>query len=171
MISRQLTTTISKRFASGQSLLSNELTLRNIKGEKLTGSDLFKGKKVVVVGIPGAFTPTCSLKHVPSFVEKAGELKQKGINEIYCVAVNDHFVMKAFGENLKTEGKVTLLSDSDGSFTRTLGLEADLGAAGLGKRSKRYALVVNDGKIEQENVEPNPGQADITTAEAVLKKL
>eukprot|EP01098_Paradermamoeba_levis_P005192 TRINITY_DN2207_c0_g1_i2.p1 TRINITY_DN2207_c0_g1~~TRINITY_DN2207_c0_g1_i2.p1 ORF type:complete len:189 (-),score=79.32 TRINITY_DN2207_c0_g1_i2:114-650(-) len=160
-----------QRNAVGQSLLGSSVSLRNEKGEKLDGNALFKGKKVVVVGIPGAFTPTCSTKHAPPYVQKADELKQKGVSDIYVVAVNDHHVMRAFGESLKNNGKISFLADSDASFAKTLGLDIDLSAPGLGHRSKRFSLIVNDGKIVQENVEPNPGQADVSTVENILKQL
>jgi peroxiredoxin len=132
--------------------------------------DLFKGKKVVVFAVPGAFTPTCSMKHLPGFVERAAEIKAKGVDEIVCMAVNDAFVMGAWGDSQKAHGKVRMVADGNGELTRALGLELDASGFGMGKRSQRFALIVNDGKVEQVLVEPGPG-LNVSSAESVLGKL
>src|SRR5260221_1236833 len=132
--------------------------------------DFFKGKKVVLFAVPGAFTPTCSAKHLPGFVEKAAELKKKGVDTIACLSVNDAFVMNAWGKDQKTEGKVQMLAEGNGGFTRAVGLEMDASGYGLGKRSQRYALVVCNGVAKTRKVE-NPGGFDVSSAEAVMKAL
>jgi len=132
--------------------------------------ELFKGKKVVLFAVPGAFTPTCSMKHLPGFVEKADALKAKGVDEIVCMAVNDAFVMGAWGDNQKAHGKVRMVADGNGEFTKALGLELDAKGFGMGMRSQRFALIVKDGKVEQVLVEPGPG-LNVSSAESVLGKL
>jgi len=132
--------------------------------------DLFKGKKVVLFAVPGAFTPTCSMKHLPGFVEKAGDIKAKGVNEVVCMAVNDAFVMGAWGDNQKAHGKVRMVADGNGEFTKALGLELDAKGFGMGLRSQRFALIANNGKVEQLLVEPGPG-LNVSSAESVLGKL
>ncbi|RDY05061.1 Peroxiredoxin-2E, chloroplastic, partial [Mucuna pruriens] len=120
-----------------------------------TVSELTKGKKAVLFAVPGAFTPTCSLKHVPGFVEKSGELRAKGVDTIACISVNDAFVMKAWKEDLKVNDEVLLLSDGNGTFTRTIGCELDLSdkPVGLGVRSRRYAILAEDGVVKLFNLE------------------
>ena len=132
--------------------------------------DLTKGKKIVVFGLPGAFTPTCSAKHVPSYVANIDKLKSKGVDEVWCVSVNDAFVMGAWGKDQKADGKVVMLADGNGDFTRAVGLELDATANGLGKRSKRYAMVVDNGVVKTLNVEA-PGAFEVSSAEAILKGL
>ena len=132
--------------------------------------DFFKGKKVVLFALPGAFTPTCSAKHLPGFVEKAAEIKGKGVDAIACLSVNDAFVMNAWGKEQKAEGKVQMLADGNGDFTRAVGLELDGSGYGLGKRSQRYAMVVQDGVVKALNVE-KPGSFEVSSAEAILKAL
>jgi peroxiredoxin len=132
--------------------------------------EFFKGKKVVLFAVPGAFTPTCSAKHLPGFVSSAGELKAKGVDEIACVSVNDAFVMDAWGKNQNTDGKVTMLADGNGEFTAALGLEMDGSGFGLGTRSQRYALVAEDGVVTALNVE-QPGAFEVSSAEAVMASL
>jgi peroxiredoxin len=132
--------------------------------------DLFKGKKVVLFAVPGAFTPTCSAKHLPGFVQNADKLKQKGIDAIACVAVNDAFVMEAWGKSQSTDGKVMMLADGSAHFAKALGLDLDLMDKGLGMRSQRYAMVVNDGKVEKLFVEA-PGKFEVSSAEHVLGEL
>ena len=104
--------------------------------------ELTKGRKVVLFAVPGAFTPTCSMKHLPGFVEKAGELRAKGVDEVVCLSVNDAFVMGAWGKDQGANGKVRMLADGNGEFTRALGLELDASGFGMGQRSKRYAMIV-----------------------------
>ena len=132
--------------------------------------DLFKGKKVVLFAVPGAFTSTCSMKHLPGFVEKAAAIKAKGVDEIVCMAVNDAFVMGAWGDNQKAHGKVRMVADGNGEFSKALGLELDAKGFGMGMRSQRFALIVKDGKVEHVLVEPGPG-LNVSSAESVLGKL
>ena len=132
--------------------------------------DLFAGKKVVVFALPGAFTPTCSAKHVPGFVQNFDALKAKGIDTIACVSVNDAFVMGAWGKDQKSDGKVRMLADGNGDFTKAMGLEMDGSRFGMGKRSQRYAMIVDNGVIKELNVE-EPGAFSVSSAEHVLKQL
>jgi peroxiredoxin len=135
----------------------------------ITVSELTKGKKVVLFAVPGAFTPTCSMKHLPGFVEKSGELKAKGVQEIVCLSVNDAFVMGAWGKDQGCGGKVRMVADGNGEFTRAIGLELDAQGFGMGKRSKRYAMIVDDGKVEHVLVDES-GLKE-SSAESVLGKL
>jgi glutaredoxin/glutathione-dependent peroxiredoxin len=133
-------------------------------------AELFRGKKAVLFAVPGAFTPTCSDHHLPGFVEHAAELRAKGVELIACTAVNDAFVMAAWGKERAVDGAVTLLADGNGDFARAMGLETDSSAFGMGKRSRRYAVVVEDGVIRSLRVE-EPGKLEVSTAEAVLAEL
>src|SRR5437899_11183080 len=132
--------------------------------------EIFKGKRVVLFAVPGAFTPTCSMKHLPGFVAEAGKIRAKGVDDIVCVAVNDAFVMGAWGKSSGASGKVRMLADGNGDFTRALGLELDASGFGMGKRSQRYAMIVQDGKVKELLVEPGPG-LNVSSAESVLGKL
>ena len=136
----------------------------------VTVGDLFKGKKVVLFAVPGAFTPTCSMKHLPGFLEKASAIKAKGVAEIVCLSVNDAFVMGAWGTANNAKGKVRMLADGNGDFTKAIGLTLDASGFGMGARSQRYAMIVKDGKVEHLLVEPGPGLA-ASSAESVLAKL
>jgi glutaredoxin/glutathione-dependent peroxiredoxin len=136
----------------------------------IDSEEFFKGKKVVLFAVPGAFTPTCSAKHLPGFVEKAADLRAKGVDTIACIAVNDAFVMNAWGKDQKADGKVQMLADGNGDFTRAIGLELDGSGYGLGKRSQRYAMVVQDGVVKTLNVE-KPGSFEVSSADAVMKAL
>ena len=136
----------------------------------ITTDEIFKGKKVVLFALPGAFTPTCSAKHLPGFVEKVAELKAKGVDEIWCISVNDAFVMGAWGKQQNTDGKVLMLADGSATFTKQLGLELDLTGPGMGIRSKRYAMVVDNGVVKALNVEA-PGAFEVSSADAILKAL
>ncbi len=136
----------------------------------VTVGEIFKGKKVVLFAVPGAFTPTCSMKHLPGFVEKADEIRAKGVDEIACIAVNDAFVMGAWGQANNTKGKVRMLADGNGTFTKALGLEMDGSGFGLGQRSQRYALIATDGKVDALLVETAPG-LNVSSADSVLSKL
>ena len=138
--------------------------------EQVNSDAYFAGRKVALFSVPGAFTPTCSAKHLPGFVEKADELKAKGIDEIACTAVNDPFVMGAWGKASGVEGKVTMLADGNGDFPKAVGLEMDGSKFGLGQRGQRFSMVVNDGVVEQLNVEA-PGQFEVSSAEYMLGKL
>ncbi|MGA7778414.1 MAG: peroxiredoxin [Paraburkholderia sp.] len=128
------------------------------------------GKRVVIFGLPGAFTPTCSAKHVPGYVKHAAQLRAAGIDEIWCVSVNDAFVMGAWGRDQHTSGKVRMMADGSAAFTRALGLEQDLSARGMGIRSQRYAMVVDDGVVKTLNVE-TPGKFEVSDAESILATL
>jgi peroxiredoxin len=148
-------------------------TLMQMKGgspQPVKTDDLFSGKKVVLFALPGAFTPTCSAKHVPGFVQHADELKEKGVDAIACVSVNDAFVMGAWGENQKAGDKVMMLADGNGDFTRTVGLEMDASKFGMGKRSQRYSMIIDNGVVKELNVE-EPGAFSVSSAEHVLKQL
>ena len=134
-------------------------------------SDVFPaGKKVVAFAVPGAFTPTCSAKHLPGFVEQADAIKAKGVAEVVCISVNDAFVMGAWGDASNTGGKVRMLADGNGELTAALGLVLDGEGFGLGKRSKRYAMIVDGGKVSELMVDPGPGLTN-SSAESVLEKL
>lgn len=128
------------------------------------------GKRVVIFGLPGAFTPTCSARHVPGFIENAEKLAAAGIDEIWCVSVNDAFVMNAWGRDLQTSGKVKMIADGSARFTRALGLDQDLSERGMGIRSQRYAMVVEDSVVKTLNVEA-PGKFEVSSAESVLATL
>jgi peroxiredoxin len=132
--------------------------------------DFFKGKKVALFAVPGAFTPTCSAKHLPGFVEKAADLKKKGIDTIACVSVNDAFVMDAWGKSANVGDKVAMLGDGNGEFTKAMGLELDAAGNGMGNRSQRYAMVVDNGVIKQLYVE-QPRAFEVSSAEHMLKNL
>lgn len=136
----------------------------------VTVGELTRGRKVVIFAVPGAFTPTCSMKHLPGFVEKADALRAKGVDEIICLAVNDAFVMDAWGKAQGATGKVRMVADGNGELTRALGLEMDASGFGMGKRSKRYAMIVQDGKVVELLVEP-AGGLNVSSAESVLGKL
>jgi peroxiredoxin len=140
-------------------------------GPKPVSSDeLFAGKKVALFALPGAFTPTCSAKHVPGFVQKSEELKAKGIDAIACVSVNDAFVMGAWGKDQGAGDKVMMLADGNGDFTRAVGLEMDGTKFGMGKRSQRYSMIVDNGVVKVLNVEA-PGAFEVSSAEHMLGQL
>lgn len=128
------------------------------------------GKKIVIFGVPGAFTPTCSAQHVPGFVQHLDAFKAKGVDEIWCMAVNDAFVMGAWGRDQKAGGKVRMMADGSADYTKKLGLEFDLTARGLGMRCQRFAMVVEDGVVKHLAVEA-PGKFEVSSAEAVLQAL
>ena len=134
-----------------------------------TSADYFAGKRVALFAVPGAFTPTCSARHLPSYVEKAAELKGKGVDEIACISVNDPFVMAAWG---KADGSsdIVMLADGNGQFADEIGLAMDGSKFGMGKRSQRYSMLVNDGRVEQLNVE-QPGEYQASSAEHLLEQL
>jgi peroxiredoxin len=137
--------------------------------EAVQVADYFKGKRVALFSVPGAFTPTCSVKHLPGFVEKAGELKAKGIDEIVGTAVNDPFVMGAWNK-ASGSADITMLADGNGDFAEALGLTMDGSAFGLGKRGQRFSMVINDGTVEQLNVESG-GEFKVSSAEYMLEQL
>lgn len=133
-------------------------------------SDMIKDKKIVIFGLPGAYTPTCSAKHVPGFVQHADQFKAKGVDEIWCVSVNDPFVMGAWGREQQTQGKVRMLGDGSAEFSKAIDLTLDLTARGMGLRSNRYAMIVENGIVKKVSVE-EPGKFDVSSAEAVLAAL
>ena len=132
--------------------------------------ELFAGKKVVLFALPGAFTPTCSAKHLPGFVDKNADIKKKGVDLVACLSVNDAFVMEAWGKDQKVGDKVMMLADGNVDFTKAMGLEMDGTGFGMGHRSKRYAMVVDNGVVKSLEVE-QPGKFEVSSAEAVLTKL
>ncbi len=146
-----------------------QLTADGIKDVPIT--ELTKGKKVVLFAVPGAFTPTCSEKHLPGFVEQAEAIKAKGVDAILCVAVNDPFVLSAWEKARNVGGKVNILSDGNAEFTRAIGLDLDASGFGLGTRSKRYAMVVDDGVVKALKIEDAPTQAEKSSAAAILAAL
>ncbi|WP_421707731.1 peroxiredoxin [Algihabitans sp.] len=155
----------------GDKIPSATLKVKTENGiEDLTTDSLFGGKTVVLFAVPGAFTPTCSAKHLPGFVAHADEIKAKGVDTIACLSVNDAFVMDAWGSDQKAGGKVMMVADGNGELTQKLGLEMDGSAFGLGTRSQRYAMVVKDGSVAALHVE-EPGAFEVSSAEAVLKAL
>jgi len=137
--------------------------------EQTTTTDFFGGRRVALFAVPGAYTPTCSARHLPSYVEKASELKEKGVDEIACISVNDAFVMSAWN---KSDGSqdITMLADGNGAFSEAVGLSMDASKFGMGKRSQRYSMLVNDGVVEQLNVEA-PGEYRASSAETLLEQL
>lgn len=135
----------------------------------VTTADLFGGKKVVLFAVPGAFTPTCSQAHLPGYVVNADAIKAKGVDSIVCLSVNDAFVMDAWGQNANAE-ELSMVGDGNGDFTKALGLEMDGSSFGLGSRSQRYAMIVEDGTVTKLALEA-PGQLDVSAAEAVLQAL
>jgi peroxiredoxin len=132
--------------------------------------DLARGKKIVIFGLPGAYTPTCSAKHVPSYLQHYEALKNKGVDEIWCLSVNDAFVMGAWGRDQKAAGKVRMMADGSAIYTKKLGLELDRTAAGMGIRCQRFSMLVDDGVVKSLNVEA-PGKFEVSDAETMLKQL
>lgn len=156
--------------AKGDKLPDVKLTKVGAEGNApVQTGDYFKGRKVALFSVPGAFTPTCSAKHLPGYVEKAAELKAKGIDEIACTAVNDAFVMGAWNAR-DGSPEVTMLSDGNGDFVKALGLELDLTGGGLGHRGQRFSMVINDGVVEELNVE-GPGEFKVSAADYMLGQL
>lgn len=148
-------------------------TLMEMRGgtpQPVKTDDLFGGKTVVLFALPGAFTPTCSAKHLPGFIQQADKLKQKGVDTIACLSVNDAFVMGAWGDQQGTGEKVMMLADGNGDFTRQLGLEMDATRYHMGHRSQRYSMVVKDGVVKELNVE-EPGAFSVSSVEHVLNQL
>ncbi len=148
-----------------------EVTLKRIRDgvETVDTPALFDGRKVVLFAVPGAFTPTCSARHLPGFVERFDTFRQRGI-DVYCMAVNDPFVMKAWGESQHVPDGLQMLSDGNGDFTRALGLALDASASGMGMRSRRFALFVDDGIVRAAWIEA-PGQFEVSSADHVLEHL
>ena len=145
-------------------------TMKDGKMSDITTDEIFRGKKVVLFAVPGAFTPTCSMQHLPGFVEKAGEIRAKGVDSIACISVNDAFVMGAWGKDKGADNKVLMLADGNAEFAKALGLDFDGSGIGFGVRSQRYALVADDGVVKQLAVE-QPMKFEVSSADAILAKL
>jgi peroxiredoxin len=155
----------------GDKIPSATLTTMTADGPAPVSTDeFFAGRKVALFSVPGAFTPTCSAKHLPGFVERADDIHAKGVDEIACFSVNDVFVMNAWGKSAGVEGKVTMLADGNAAFAEALGLEMDASGFGMGKRSKRFSMLVDDGKVVALNVEA-PGAFQVSSAEHILTQL
>lgn len=154
----------------GDRLPDVPITIATAEGPKpTTTGEFFKGKRIALFAVPGAFTPTCSARHLPSYVEKADELKKNGVDEIACISVNDPFVMAAWGQRDGSDD-ITMLADGNGDFAESTGLTMDGSKFGLGKRSQRYSMIVDDGVVEQLNVEA-PGEYRASSAEHMLDQL
>jgi glutaredoxin/glutathione-dependent peroxiredoxin len=138
--------------------------------QPVDSEEYFRGRRIALFSVPGAFTPTCSARHLPGFVDKADDLKGKGVDEIACIAVNDAFVMQAWGESAGAAGKVTMLADGNGDFARALGLTMDGSKFGLGERGSRWSAIVDDGVVEQLNVE-EPGAFNVSSADYLMEQL
>ena len=155
----------------GDAIPSMKLMRATTDGPKEVSTDeLFKGKKVVLFAVPGAFTPTCSAKHLPGFVEQAAAIKAKGVDAIVCLSVNDAFVMGAWGKSAGVTDDITMVADGSAALTKAMGLELDLVARGMGVRSQRFALIAQDGKVTTLNIEA-PGDFKVSSAEAILAAL
>ena len=155
----------------GDQIPSMTLTKATAEGPKpVTTDEIFKGRKVVLFAVPGAFTPTCSAKHLPGFVQNIDALKAKGVDEVVCMAVNDAFVMGAWGRDQKTGGKVRMMADGSATFTQATGLTLDLTARGMGLRSNRYSMLVKDGVVKTLNVEA-PGKFEVSDADTMLAQV
>jgi peroxiredoxin len=154
----------------GDRLPKMTLTKASAEGpQPVDTEDYFKGRKVALFSVPGAFTPTCSARHLPSFVDKEAELKARGIDEIACTAVNDAFVLQAWSDSAGAQGKVTMLADGNGEFARALGLEMDASRFGMGTRGQRWSMIVDDGVVSQLNVE-EPGAFNVSSADYMLER-
>lgn len=162
---------MSQTIKVGDSIPSMKLMMATPEGPKEVSTDeIFKGKTVALFAVPGAFTPTCSAKHLPGFVQNADALKAKGVDTIVCLAVNDAFVMGAWSRDQGADGKVLMLADGSAALTKALGLELDLTARNMGIRSQRFALIAKDGKVTHLGIEA-PGGFDVSRAEAILAAL
>ncbi|QLF69671.1 peroxiredoxin [Peteryoungia desertarenae] len=138
---------------------------------EVTTDSLFAGKKVVLFAVPGAFTPTCTLNHLPGYLENRDQILARGVDAIAVISVNDWHVMGAWAQQSGGMGKIHFLADWDASFTKAIGLDADLSAGGLGVRSKRYSMLVEDGVVKSLNIEENPGQATVSSAATMIEQL
>ena len=153
----------------GDKMPEGQFMIMTGEGPEPLGTDeLFGGKKVVLFGLPGAFTPTCSARHVPGYVQNADALEAKGVDTIACMAVNDAFVMGAWGKDQNVGGKVVMLADGSAEYTAKLGLGLDLSGRGMGQRCTRFSMLVEDGEVKSLNLEENPGEAAASGAEAML---
>ena len=158
--------------AIGEKLPQANFTTMTAEGPSpVSTDDIFAGKKVVLFAVPGAFTPTCHMTHLPGFVTHADEIKAKGVDTIACVSVNDVFVMSAWGQQVSPDGNVLMLADGNGDFAKAIGLDLDGSGLGMGIRSLRYSMIVEDGVVTALNVEDQPGQAVASSAETILAAL
>ena len=158
--------------STGDRLPDGEFVIKTADGmEQRSVADIFDGRKVILVAVPGAFTPTCTNQHLPGFLDHADTMRERGVDEICFVAVNDAHVMAAWAEQTGGSGKVTFLADGNGAFAEAIGMDIDLGVAGMGKRSKRYALLADDRVVKVLNVEDSPGQAEKSSAAAIIEAL
>ena len=144
--------------------------LKDGSAHPIQSKEIFKGKKIALFAVPGAFTSTCSVKHLPSFLKNADAIRAKGVDDIICLSVNDPYVMRAWGLHHNAEGKVTMISDGNGDFTRALGLEITMARYGMGKRSRRYSMIVENGVVKTFNLE-KPGSFSISSGDYLLKQL
>ena len=168
-----MTIKVGDRLPEGKLMESTEFdsaTQCAMAPKEVNVADAAKGKKIAIFGLPGAYTPTCSAKHVPSYVKNHGQLKAKGVDEIWCVATNDAFVMAAWGRDQKAGGKVRMLGDGSGEWTKKLGLELDLTARNMGVRSQRYSMLVENGVVKKLNIEA-PGKYEVSGAETMLSQI
>jgi peroxiredoxin len=150
-----------------------DVTLRTVaagREREVSTEELFRGKRAVLFAVPGAFTPTCSDYHLPGFVELADDIRARGIDLIACVAVNDHFVMEAWGKARDVGDKILMLADGNGDFARAVGMDADISRFGLGVRSRRYAALIEDGVMKALNLD-QPGRFEASSAEKILESL
>ena len=138
--------------------------------QPVDSEEYFRGRRVALFSVPGAFTPTCSARHLPGFVDKIEELRAKGVDEVACTAVNDAFVLQAWAKSAGAEGKVTMLADGNGDFVKAIGLDADFSKFAMGARGQRFSMLVNDGVVEQLNVE-EPGAFNVSSADYLLERL
>ena len=138
--------------------------------QPVDSEEFFRGRRVALFSVPGAFTPTCSARHLPGFVDKIDELRAKGVDEVACTAVNDAFVLHAWAASAGAEGKVTMLADGNGEFVKAIGLDADFSKFAMGTRGQRFSMLVNDGVVEQLNVE-EPGAFNVSSADYLIERL
>jgi peroxiredoxin len=138
--------------------------------QPVDSEDYFRGRRIALFSVPGAFTPTCSARHLPGFVDKIDELRAKGVDEVACTAVNDAFVLQAWAKSAGAEDKVTMLADGNGAFVKAIGLDADFSKFAMGTRGQRFSMLVNDGVVEQLNVE-EPGAFNVSSADYLLERL
>ena len=155
----------------GDKLPAAEFISFNADGQvKLSTDQVFSGKKVVLFAVPGAFTPTCTMNHLPGFIEHADAIKAKGVDTIACTAVNDPHVMKAWSKHSGADGKIVMLADGNGTFAKAVGLDVDLSGPGMGLRSKRYSMIVDNGVVKHLNVEEKSG-VNVSGADTILTQL
>lgn len=158
--------------ASGERIPEATFHVMTAEGpSEISSGEVFSGKKVVLFAVPGAYTPTCHMKHLPGFVQHADAFKAKGVDTVACTAVNDPFVLKHWANETGAEGKVMFLADGNASFAKAIGADFDGSAVGLGTRSKRYAMIVEDGVVKTVHVEDSPAEVTASSAETLLQEL